>query len=280
MDFQKVDEFIHLVWQKDSHNSINKFNDVIFTDDGMQAVADGSYHCGGETGAIILYSTKATEIRTTLPWEMYHPMSLSYIPYDNILIIADGYIINEVVHPNLQKKSPFEIQHNSRTQGSNMFFFGITWMRSDKIAIFSYGKDTMGYVYIVNHKTENIIKTLPGDDEQEIIYKTGHLHTNSEGHLFVSDYKQNCIKAFDNSGEYIKTLSVKYPRGLCTDEEDNNIVVHDADQNLHPECDCVSVLSHQDGHLLKTLVTTHHNYGGWLHSVALQEMQIDVVAER
>ncbi len=280
MAFQIVDEFIHLVWQKDSSKETSRFNDVIFTDDGMIAVADGNYHCGWYSGAIILYDTTGKETRTTQPMEMYHPMNLSYIPQDNRLIIADGNKIYEVVYPSLQKMSPFNIQHTSRTQGSKMFFFGITWMGSNTIAISSYGKDTMGYVYIVNHETGNIIKTLPGDDEQEILYKPMHLHTNSKGHLLVSDYKQNCIKVFDNSNEFIKTLPVRYPRGLCTDKEDNIIVVHDADQNVHPDCDSVSVLSHQDGHLIKTLVTCHHNDGGWLRSVALQANQMVVVAER
>ncbi len=288
MDFQNVDEFTHLVWQKDSSKVTSRFNGVIFTDDQMLAVTDGNYHCScgnnpcfcRQIGAIILYDTTGNEIRTTEPSQLYHPINLSYIPKDNRLIIPDGNMIDQVVYSSLQKMSPFEIQHTSGIHDPKIYFHGITMMKSDKIAISSYGKHTMGYVHIVNYETGNIIKTMPGDDAQEILHKPMHLHTNSEGHLLVLDYRQNCIKVFDNSGEYIKTLPVNYPRGLCTDEEDNIIVVHDADKNIHPQCDSVSVLSHQDGHLLKTLVTIHHNDGGWLRSVALKEKQMVVVAER
>ncbi len=70
MDFQNVDEFTHLVWQKDSSKDTSRFNGVIFTGDAMLAIADWNYHCCENSGAIILYDTIGNEIRTTEPWQL------------------------------------------------------------------------------------------------------------------------------------------------------------------------------------------------------------------
>ncbi len=76
-------------------------------------------------------------------------------------MIADLYNFNQVVHPSLQKRSQFQIQHTSSTHYSKMFFFSITWMGSDKISISSYGKDTMGCVYLVNSEISLINIYIP-----------------------------------------------------------------------------------------------------------------------
>ncbi len=79
---------LYTLCPKDSSKETSKFNDVTFTDDGMIAVADGNYHCGGKkTAAIILYDTTEKEIRTTQP--------LGNLPPNDPWLYSTGQQIND-----------------------------------------------------------------------------------------------------------------------------------------------------------------------------------------